>query len=136
MKERKIVKAFTDSCPIHGKVYKGFRVGYRLLPDADKWDKALDFDTYAAKLAARTYVKRLDLLIVNDSEIWIVEVKRRLNPSAIGQVYVYKALFSVDYPNESRPIKLGIAYVYDDPLTQLAAEQQNISLFKVDLTDG
>lgn len=51
----------------------------------------------------RLYQRRIDVVGFKDSEVDIIEVKRRAGPSAAGQVKFYRRLYMEDYKPERTP---------------------------------
>ncbi len=49
-------------------------------------------------LRASLYAKRVDVIAIAPPETWIVEVKVRANPSALGQLHVYVPLVAARFP--------------------------------------
>lgn len=79
-----------------------FRVGNGI-PLDDHWDRAT-----RATMKALTQ-KRIDVLGWNDEKPTIIEVKKRVGLSALGQCLGYLQLFTREFPNISRPGLLVVA---------------------------
>lgn len=52
-------------------------------------------------------VQFIDSVCLFDDEVWIIELKIKLNHTALGQILVYKELFLEDYPEYSN-VKMAI----------------------------
>ena len=51
--------------------------------------------------------KRVDLVAHNPSGWWLLEMKVRAGPGAVGQLLTYRTLFRQQFPNR-QPLHLGI----------------------------
>jgi len=58
--------------------------------------------------------KQIDAICETEKEIWIIEVKERVRPSAVGQLLVYQDLYVKQYNPVKNVKKLLIARL-DDP---------------------
>ena len=67
----------------------------KLAPDASSIQK---------KVAAGVTRKRIDVVCSMPTEFWVIEVKPFANMTALGQVYSYTRLFSMEYETY-RPVK-------------------------------
>ena len=77
---------------------------------------------------AYLYCFKLDILIDCDYYYYIIEVKERIRPSALGQLAIYHDLFIREYkPN--KPVYLGITYLIRDTDVETAAYARGIRLF-------
>lgn len=80
----------------------------------------------------RIVCKKVDLVVQNDEETWLLEVKIRLNPSAVGQAMTYRDLYPQTFPNDKRRLRTGIICAVDDPMVRRVAEAQGVSIFLID----
>ncbi len=112
MREKDLIKKLIDSGDISGAWNREFPV------HPEKLDKTLryrDYDKYVQQLNARGRALRIDALCINDKEIYIIEAKKMLVPSALGQLLCYRDLFEENYPDfcKGKTIVL-IALVHED----------------------
>jgi hypothetical protein len=54
------------------------------------------------RLRAQLYAKRVDVIALAPPETWVIEVKPRANPSALGQLLVYVPLVTARCPSWPR----------------------------------
>ncbi len=73
--------------------------------------------------------RKVDAVVENDKEIWLLESKIRLNPSALGQAMTYRDLFLRDHPREPKTVRTGLICLDDDPAVRRIAEAQGIQVF-------
>jgi len=79
-----------------------------------------------ARLWTEVTAKRIDMLVVTRDRIRIVEVKRYMLSSGIGQLLTYRKMFKEEYrPNV--PIELWYAVWYYDPDIISICQQLNIN---------
>lgn len=71
--------------------------------------------------------KEIDCVCITDTNIYLIEFKDRVRPSAIGQILVYRDLFIQQY-KPLLPVKLMIVAGEDDPQTRIIAEKQGIEV--------
>ena len=48
----------------------------------------------------------IDIVVVSPSIVYLVEVKRRLDPKALGQLLIYRDLFRLEFPHLSARRKI------------------------------
>lgn len=72
--------------------------------------------------------KRIDAVCKRADAIWILEIKRRLFASAIGELMMYSLLYKDEFkPN--LPIKLACVAGVDDKATHWAMDQLGINVW-------
>ena len=99
--ERDLFRAFLASNPLPDASYDfDFRLGQGIPPDP-AWPPWL------ADMALALTQRRADVLATTPSAYWILEIKDRAGPDAIGQLLLYRALFLNEYQPEL-PVRLGI----------------------------
>ncbi len=61
------------------------------------------------RVRAALYSKRVDVIADAPPETWIIEVKVRANPSALGQLHVYVPLVAARFPDwpNARPLVIA-----------------------------
>lgn len=91
--------------------------------------KAKDRNKWILEAALNVCSRKIDLVIQTETETWILEVKIRLNPKAIGQVMSYRELYKLTFPEDKRRLRLGIVCEVDDPLIRRVAEAEGIKIF-------
>lgn len=73
-------------------------------------------------------IKFIDLLVLGDDNVWVVEVKPKLNYEALGQVLVYKDLLGEDHP-ELGELKTAIIVCEEsDPIIEKTCEKHGIKI--------
>ena len=87
-------------------------------------------DQAGMKLWAKLKSKRIDCLLENNLDIWILEVKDVVRPNAIGQLLVYKAMYESQF-KPVKPVKLGIIAGMDDLDVRRVAQMNDINIFIV-----
>ena len=91
--------------------------------------KAENRTRYIYEAALNVVSRKVDIVVKTDNETWIIEVKRRLDPGAIGQVMSYRELYDQTFPNDGRRHRMGIVCEIDDPMIRRVAEAQGITIF-------
>jgi len=71
----------------------------------------------------------IDCICAFDDEAWIIELKKKLNHTALGQVLVYKDLFLEDYPDYSN-VKMGIVCNESSPLIEPVCKKFSVEVFE------
>ena len=74
--------------------------------------------------------KRVDITIIKTRSIYVIEVKDRLRPSAIGQALTYKTLYEWQYKPKKRVIP-GIVTEFTDPDMLDVAKHYGITVWVV-----
>ena len=74
--------------------------------------------------------KRIDVVMENEREIWILEVKEIVRPAAIGQLLVYRDMF-LQRVRPVKPVHLGIVAGRDDQDVRIVASKYGIKVFVV-----
>jgi len=91
--------------------------------------KAEDRVKYIYEAALRIIDRKIDAVVQNEEETWILETKIRLNPSAVGQAITYRELYQQTFPEDHRRVRAGIICEYDDPMVRRVAEAQGLTIF-------
>jgi len=125
--EKEIIHKFLILEIIKGKAQQNVSVGHQIDPKL----KYTNFEKYAEQVAIATLNKRIDLVIENEKEVWIFEVKERLNPSALGQVLVYAELYKNGRDIGKKEIRKGILCKYIDELTKKVCDLYGVKVFGV-----
>ena len=63
--------------------------------------------------------------------VWLIEVKRRLNAESLGQILVDKYMFEMDNRNYFNIKELVIVYLEEDPIVKSVCKQYGITTVKV-----
>lgn len=136
MNENEILDVFIEGKQLQGEWKREVPCGVQKPP---KMLKRENFDEYAEKVAKALLAKRIDAVCETKDETWIIEVKRRLNPSALGQVLVYQVLWEKDHeipPEEKeeklQKLRLGILCRYSDKLVEIACEKYGVKVFLIE----
>lgn len=74
-------------------------------------------------------VQFIDCVCTFDDEAWIIELKKELNHTALGQVLVYKDLFLEDYPEYST-VQMGIVCNESSPLIEPVCKKFGVEVFE------
>jgi len=74
--------------------------------------------------------KRVDITIIKTRSIYVIEVKDRLRPSAIGQALTYKTLYEWQYKPKKQVIP-GIVTEFTDPDMLEVAKHYGIRVWVV-----
>lgn len=106
--EAEVLEAFMRAKIIDGKWSFDIR-----LPSQKGKLKGIHPD-WVIQMWNKVTAKRIDALCETADSIHIIEVKRYLMASGIGQLIVYKYLYEKYYKPE-KPIQLWLIAMYDDP---------------------
>ena len=97
MKETELVKKFIGSGEIAG-------IWEREVPvHPDRLDRSLkyrNYEKYIEVMGKRSAALRIDAVCRGRDKVYLIEAKKNLNPSALGQLLCYKALYKANYPGE------------------------------------
>ena len=74
--------------------------------------------------------KRIDALVEQTNQVFIIEVKDRVTSTAVGQLLVYAHIYK-SQTLDSRPIELVLVAGEDDPIAHAAIEAQGITVIVV-----
>ena len=77
------------------------------------------------KMWAALKAKRIDMTCETDSNLWIIEIKDLLLPSAIGQLMLYRDMYARQY-KPGKEVRLIIVSGHDDYDVRKFAESQGI----------
>lgn len=124
--ERRITEAFLSSGTLVGSSRREYKVGFPL-PAQEA--KAKNETAYILDASLNVLSRKIDAVVESDKEIWLLESKIRLNPSALGQALTYRDLFLRDNPREPKAVRTGIICLDDDPAVRRIAEAQGIKIF-------
>jgi hypothetical protein len=126
--ERALTEKFRKSGTLKGASRKEVKVGFQKPPLKAK---AKNPKQWSVDASLNVLSRKIDLVVENDKEVWILESKLALDPHALGQVMTYGALWKDDFPQDSRRVRLGIVCYHDDPKVRRVAEAQGVTIFKV-----
>ena len=70
----------------------------------------------ATQVAAAVSRKRIDVVCVTDTELWIVEVKPYGNFTSLGQALVYTRLFDLEYAHSVPVVPMVVCAELDPDL--------------------
>jgi hypothetical protein len=122
--ERVLFRRFEMLQPLGPALYQiQFRLGEGMPPDPDWPD-------WLAQMAKALTQRRVDVLASTPTTDWILEIKPRAGPSALGQLLVYRALYIQQFPDRSTP-NLGIIADRNSYDMAAAYSEFNIRLFLV-----
>ena len=138
--EKEILQRFIDSGQIPGRYEQQVALGYK----ADKTLKHTEPDQYLQQQALSALNKKIDCICrTKHKGTYLIEVKGRLNPSALGQILLYDILYqlgtgALNLDNSGSgekssqpppdPPKLIILCEQTDPLVELACKRYNIQV--------
>jgi len=125
MKQRQILDMFIDAGYIKGKYTREVRLG----PMIRKILKYRNITEYTYQTAKATLEKRIDAICTTENEIWILEVKNKLNPASLGQVLTYAEIYPKFYKTDGKKIRKGIVCLQSDPETQKVCEKYHVKVF-------
>mgnify|MGYP000153161629 CR=1 FL=1 len=105
-----ILNKFIRSGLIKGEVKKEVEVGVKLVEE--RYQRG-EYSREQYMFAKNVVTKRVDLVIENENEIWLIEVKAHFDSKsveeALGQILIYKELYKMDYKPE-KEIKLAVVF--------------------------
>lgn len=78
----------------------------------------------------RLTAKRIDVVATTKAAIYVIEVKDRLRPSAVGQALTYKILYEEQF-KPSQPVIPSIVTEFGDPDMQHVCDVYNIKVWVV-----
>ena len=73
-------------------------------------------------------VKFIDLLLLGANDTWVIEVRRKLDYEALGQVLVHKDLLEEDHPGLGETKAAILVYEETDPLIEKTSEKLGIKI--------
>lgn len=73
----------------------------------------------------RNNQRRADVILEREDEVWLVELRMRANPNALGRVLVYMDLLAEDNPF-TKPVVPFLVTDREDPDTRRAAEARGV----------
>ena len=92
---------FLDSNPLPEATYRfDFRLGQGMTIDPD-WPPEI------ARMARALTQRRVDVLATTPAGSWVLEIKERAGPSAVGQLLTYRELYMLQERPRQAP-RLGI----------------------------
>lgn len=74
--------------------------------------------------------KRIDAVAETTNEIYVIEIKDRLRPSAVGQALTYKTLYEEQF-KPTKPVIPAIIARYGDPDMQHVCDVYNIKTWVI-----
>ncbi|MBW2672732.1 MAG: hypothetical protein JRD89_04840 [Deltaproteobacteria bacterium] len=122
--EVEIMQRFIELAPL-GTEYE---YDVRLFPEIKPLAPGADEEAYKAWLLLKA--KRIDAVAHTPDAIWILEVKDRLRPSAVGQLLVYRDLYDRQF-HPLKPLRLGVVCGDDDPLVRPTCAEHGIKVWVV-----
>jgi hypothetical protein len=134
--EHKILKKFINSGVLKGSFQENIRVGLARIKREASSDFMLDFFSFRKAQDNRllSKLKWIDAVCSIKDTVWVLEVEKKLNETALGQALVYRDLFAEDHPPEDYPklkIKAGIVCETSDPWIKDICEEYEIQVFVV-----
>ena len=96
-------------------VYYNVRVGHGRKPSPDMTDEQ-------KKIWWQLTTKRIDALLEYRDAVWIAEIRRRAQSSAIGRLLTYKTLYDDDNPLNKRVNLMLITDDLDEDVQSLARQ--------------
>lgn len=118
----------------HGAEFDRFsfsvRVGQGIVPDPTHLPAIQENTIFSSR-------KRIDILAWQGTQPFIIEVKERVTPAAVGQILTYRHLWLEEFPDAPDP-RLVVVGRYSDDDTLRAAQAQGITvyLYEPGATDG
>ena len=74
--------------------------------------------------------KRIDAVAETPDTIYVIEIKDRLRPSAVGQALTYKTLYTEQF-NPTKPVTAAIIARYGDPDMQHVCDTYQIKTWVI-----
>lgn len=93
------------------EVWYDVRVGQSVLVEAKP-------GSIEARIAAGLTRKRIDAVAAVGGGLWVIEVKPYANMYAVGQIYTYARLFSLEYISPGKVIPVIVCDDYDVDLLE------------------
>jgi hypothetical protein len=112
--EQLILDAFLRAGVLRGRTTREFRIGSR---------------RFTIDGAVFDWRKSIDLVVENDTEVWILEAKTRLTYTALGEVLTYASLYKRAFP--SVDIRAGIVCGPIDEEILAACNEHRVTVFQV-----
>jgi len=72
--------------------------------------------------------KRIEGVLELPTEVWLIEVKERLVPSALGELLLYEGLYRQHFPTGKKLVKVCVA-TEDDALLRPSFEAAGVRVF-------
>lgn len=121
-KQDELVHRFLDQCGITGT--PSFEV--KLLNTIPQ--RVLNYLGSDENNQKYLYMRKVDILIENDNEYWVIEAKPVLNCEAIGQALLYRKYFSA-LNAQGKPVNAGIACTQADDVLLKLCEDYNVKVW-------
>jgi len=109
-------------------VWGDFKFDVKLRSDKAKF--AEDLPEPLRSMWEALTAKRIDAVCETPDAIWIIEVKRVMLPSGIGQLLLYAHMYNQQYKPQ-KPVKLLYATYYPDPDVENFCKQIGIKTWSV-----
>jgi len=122
--EAEVLEVFMDKGPLEGK----WSYDVKLESQKAKWIK---FESEAMeRMWKAVTAKRIDAICETQTEINIIEVKKYMMASGIGQLLVYSFMYSEQY-KPTKPVKLWLIAKYPDPDVEEVARKVGIKTWTI-----
>jgi len=122
--EREALLKFIESGKIHGIWTFELRLPSR------KAKLSVELPMPIQQMWEKLTAKRIDAVCYANDAIYLIEVKRYLLPSGIGQLLVYAYMYNEIYKPD-KPVKLYYVAYYNDPDVEHVCKQMGIKVFTV-----
>ena len=123
--EEKALRLFIEKGPVKGE----WALEVRLPSTLPDWVKNEPEDF--ARMWEFLTSKRIDAVCTNEHGIHIVEAKKRLMSSGIGQLLVYRSMY-INYYQPKKPVYLWLVAYHNDPDIRNIAGEYGINVWTVD----
>jgi len=136
IQEDEILEKFIKSGILKGKFTKNVQLGLaRIKKEANScfFDEFSRFRNSHDNLLL-SKLRRVDAVCSFKNTVWILEVKKRLNETALGQALIYRELLSEDFPPEKFPeldIRVGIVCEILHPWIEDICKEYDVRVFVV-----
>ena len=97
---------------------------------SEKAKKLLESENPFMLSQANLYMKRIDAVCINSIAHNIIEVKKKLLSSAIGQLLTYEKLYREQY-KPTKSIRLVVVYAFRDEDVEKTCKEYNIKCYWV-----
>jgi hypothetical protein len=128
-RETPVIHAFLEHHAAEFTKYQfSVRVGVGATPDPDHLPEI-------QSAMSRNTRKRIDMLLWQGDQPWIIEVKERITPAVLGQLRTYRHLLLEERPELPEPVLATIGRFSDDDTIRVL-QAEGVHVYTYDPTDG
>jgi len=122
LEEAEVAELFEKIGPLKGK----WQYEVRLTSKKARWVE--NEPEWIKKMWEKITAKRIDMVCERESDVNLVEVKRYLLPSGIGQLLLYAHMYNEQFKPQ-KPVKLWYVAYYGDPDVEEFAKSIGINVW-------